>query len=343
MKSTTISELAKELGLSVSTVSRALNGKSVVKEDTRQLVVEAAKKYSYMPNEIARSLKKSSTKTMAVVLPDISETFFSTIVKEIDRVVAKQGYMIILADTHENIENEKKYLDMLYTRRVDALVLATVDCSGNTVRRFMESDAPVVFIDNVPELQELDAVMIDNRQASRMAVECLISRGHRQIAVIAGSEKETTGVERLAGYEEAMKEYGISVNRKLIAYGDYKQESGYVQMKRMLERRFENPFSAVYIVSEKMTYGAMKAIEESGFRVPEDISVVGFDIHEVGMEPRQKITSVRQPEAEIGRKVGELLLRRLDHLAKNRDQGEHKRLFLEPFLEEGETVGSVHG
>ena len=158
MKSTTISELAKELGLSVSTVSRALNGKSVVREDTRQLVLEAAEKYSYVPNEIARSLKKSSTKTMAVVLPDISETFFGTIVKEIDRVVAREGYMIILADTHESADNEKKYLDMLYTRRVDALVLATVDCSGNTVKRFMESGAPVVFIDNVPELPEPNCI-----------------------------------------------------------------------------------------------------------------------------------------------------------------------------------------
>ncbi len=339
MKSTTISELAKELGVSVSTVSRALNGKSVVKEDTRQMVLEAAEKYCYVPNEIARSLKKSSTKTMAVVLPDISETFFGTIVKEIDRVVSGQGYMLILADTHENADNEKKYLDMLYTRRVDALVLATVDCSGSTVRRFMESGAPVVFIDNVPDLQELDAVTIDNRQASRMAVECLAAHGHRRIAVIAGSEKETTGVDRLAGYEEAMAERNIPVDRKLVAYGNYKWESGYLQMKRLLALRKENPFSAVYAISEKMTYGAMRAIAESGLRVPEDISVVGFDIHQVGMEPRQKITSVRQPEVEIGRRVGELLLRRLADLGEKEDQAGHRRLLLDPFLEEGETVG----
>ena len=339
MKSTTISELAKELGVSVSTVSRALNGTSVVKEDTRQMVLEAAEKYCYVPNEIARSLKKSSTKTMAVVLPDISETFFGTIVKEIDRVVSGQGYMLILADTHENADNEKKYLDMLYTRRVDALVLATVDCSGSTVRRFMESGAPVVFIDNVPDLQELDAVTIDNRQASRMAVECLAAHGHRRIAVIAGSEKETTGVDRLAGYEEAMAERNIPVDRKLVAYGNYKWESGYLQMKRLLALRKENPFSAVYAISEKMTYGAMRAIAESGLRVPEDISVVGFDIHQVGMEPRQKITSVRQPEVEIGRRVGELLLRRLADLGEKEDQAGHRRLLLDPFLEEGETVG----
>lgn len=137
MKSITIKELAKQLGISASTVSRALNSKSVVKEDTRQMVLEAAKKYSYMPNEIARSLQKSSTKTIAVVLPDISETFFGTIVKEIDRVVARQGYLMILTDTHENIENEQKYLNMLYTRRVDALVLATVDTSGRTVSRYL--------------------------------------------------------------------------------------------------------------------------------------------------------------------------------------------------------------
>lgn len=341
MKSITITQIAQELNISASTVSRALNGKSVVKEETRQLVFEAAKKYSYMPNEIARSLKKSSTNTIAVVLPDISETFFGTIVNEIDHVVAGQGYMIILTDTHEMIEKEKKYLDMLYTRRVDALVLATVDCNGDAVQRFMESGIPVVFIDNVPALDEIDAVTIDNQMASRMAVEHLISHGHSRIAVITGSEKETTGAERLEGYRAALKKHNLPVDENLIMYGDYKWESAYHLMKKLLRQRGEHSFTAVYIVSEKMTYGAMKAIKESGLSVPEDISVVGFDIHETGMEPKQKITSVRQPETEIGRKVGELLLHRLNDYADDECATEHNRLLLNPFLEEGVTVGNA--
>lgn len=341
MKSITIKELAKQLGISASTVSRALNSKSVVKEDTRQMVLEAAKKYSYMPNEIARSLQKSSTKTIAVVLPDISETFFGTIVKEIDRVVARQGYLMILTDTHENIENEQKYLNMLYTRRVDALVLATVDTSGRTVSRYLEQNIPVVFIDNVPEFTEIDAVTIDNRKASQMAIEYLVSHGHHRIAAIVGSKTETTGVERLAGYEAALKGHRISLDEELIQFGDYKRESGYLLMKHLLKQREKHPFTAVYIAAEKMTYGAMAAIEESGLSVPRDLSVLGFDIHEIGMKPMQKITTVRQPETEIGRKVGELLLKRLDTAKRKNASEEYEHLFLESFLEEGESVGTI--
>ena len=340
MKITTIKQIAQELGISASTVSRAINGKSVVKEETRQMVLETARKYAYTPNEIARSLQKSSTKTIAVVLPDISETFFGTIVNEIDRVVARQGYMLLLADTHEKVEKEQRYLEMLYTRRVDALVLATIDCSGETVSRFLDGHTPVVFIDNVPDVENVDAITIDNRHASRLAIEHLAGYGHRRIAAIIGSEKETTGAERLAGYREALADLGVAVDERLIVFGDYKQESGYQCMKRLLEQRGEAPFSAVYVISEKMTYGAVKAIREKGLRIPEDISVVGFDIHMVGIEQDQKITTVRQPEKEIGQKVGELLLRCLVNSTED-EETEHKQILLEPFLEEGTTVRRI--
>ncbi len=338
MKSSTMKQIAKELGISVSTVSRALNGKTVVKEDTRQLVLETAKKYSYTPNEIARSLQKSSTQTIAVVLPDISEVFFGTIVKEIDRVLARQGYMLILADTHERRDKEQKYLDMLYTRRVDALVLATVDCEGGSVERFLASKTPVVFIDNVPELDGVDAITTDNEKASKLAVDYLFSHGHRSIAAIIGSKEETTGKERLAGYERAMKENDLMVDERLIMYGDYKQDTGYSCMKQLLARREEAFFSAVYVTSEKMTYGAMNAIYECGLSVPEDISVIGFDIHMAGFEQLQRITTIRQPEESIGQKTGELLLARLGAGNEDREEIEGERIFLEPYLEEGTTV-----
>ncbi len=336
-ESSTLKYIAKELGVSVSTVSRALNGKTVVKEATRQRVLEAAKKYNYMPNEVARSLQKSATETIAVVLPDVSETFFGTIVKEIERVVARAGYMIILADTHEKAAKEQKYLDMLFKRRIDALVLATVDLSGDSVRTFIDRGVPVVFIDNVPELDAIDAITVDNSKASRMAVEYLCSCGHTDIATIIGSNEETTGTERLSGYKRALSENKIPFNCSLVAYGDYKQESGYNAMISLLDKRQENPFTAVYVTSEKMTYGAMRAIRDRGLCVPEDISVVGFDIHNHTDDRRQKITTIVQPEELIGQRVGEILLKRLSG-----DNSELCRELLEPFLEKGDTVKKLH-
>lgn len=334
----TLKNIAKEMGISVSTVSRALNGKSVVKEATRQKVLEMAKKYAYVPNDIARSLQNSSTKTIAVVLPDISEIFFAKIVKEIEREMVKHGYMIILADSNEKAEKESKYVEMLYRRRVDALVLATVDCTGESAKPFLESDTPVVFIDNMPELCGIDVVTVNNVEASRIAMEHLISCGHRKISVIIGSKTETTGLERLDGYRKSLNEHSIKVDEALIEYGDYKAESGYNAMVRLLEKREKTGFSAVYVTSEKMTYGAIRAIREKGLRIPEDISVIGFDIHNFMDSREQIITTVCQPEESIGSQVARLLIDRLNQGGK---EAAKKRLLLEPFLTEGDTVKKI--
>lgn len=340
-KSSTLKYIAKELGISASTVSRAINGKTVVNEETRKRVLEAAKRYSYTPNEVARSLQKSTTDTIAIVLPDVSETFFGIIVKEIERVVARQGYMVILSDTHEKPEKEQKYIDMLFKRRVDALVLATVDCKGESVNKFLDSGIPVVFIDNIPELQNIDAITINNRKASIIAIEYLTRHGHKDIAAIFGSKDETTGEERFAGYKVALHNCGIKYNKEIVSFGDYKLESGYQAMKNLLKNRDKNPFSAVYVTSEKMTYGALRAIRDEGLKVPEDLSVVGFDINNLADDRRQMITSIRQPEKEIGKMVGTLLLERLKSAQNCTNNTQPSRAFLEPFIEKGDTVRKI--
>ena len=338
MNKSTLKYIAKELGISASTVSRAVNGKSGVKSSTKEKVLEAVEKYSYTPNEVARSLQKSSTETIAVVLPDISETFFGTIVKGIENIVSKNGYMLFLADTHEKAEKERKYLDILYKRRVDALVLATVDNNGDVVKKFLDNEIPVVFIDNIPNLDDINAITIDNEKAGEIATDYLISCGHKKIATIIGSDQETTGRERLNGYKNSLKLHKISVDKGLIKYGDYKLESGYRAMCELLENRENSPFSAVFVTSEQMTYGAIRAIRERNLTIPQDISIVGFDIHNLKDDRRQMITSVRQPEDVIGKKVGELLIEQL-----NPDNPHPKisKIFLDPFLEKGDTVKKI--
>ena len=242
--------------------------------------------------------------------------------------------MLILADTHESVEKEHQLVQMLYTRRVDAMVIATVSLDGGAVQNVLDTDLPVVFIDNIPNLDGLEAVTIDNRMASRLAVEHLLAYGHEQIAAIFGSKQETTGYERLAGYKEGLCSNGKEADEALIAYGDYKRESGYHAMKELLSHREKKPFTAVYITSEKMTYGALAAIRESGLRVPEDISVVGFDIHPAEESQQQRITSIRQPEEMIGQLVGARLLQSLGvEVSEETVPGEPV-----PVLVEGDTV-----
>lgn len=335
MKSSTLKDIARKLNLSVATVSRAVNNKEYVKEETRERVLQALEEYNYVPNEVARSLKLQSTKTIAVILPDICEAFFGEIIKGIDQIVSPKGYTIIVADTNENPENEEKYLALLQQKRIDALVFATVDLSGSNVKRYL-SNLPVIFIDNIPELQGVDSVTIDNVQASRMAVDYLIEQGHEQIAAIIGSVKETTGFARREGYLKALQNQGIPVDEHLIQYGNYKENDGFRCMEKLIQNIEKHPFTSVYVTSEKMTFGAIKALREYGLRVPDDISLVGFDVQDKAQLISPSITTIRQPENLIGSRVGELLLKRLEE--KEEEAGSAQQVLLRPSIVVGQSV-----
>lgn len=339
MKSSTLKDIAKKLNLSVATVSRAVNNKEYVKEETRKRVLEALEEYNYVPNEVARSLKLQSTKTIAVILPDICEAFFGEIIKGIDQIVSPKGYTIIVADTNEKKENEEKYLALLQQKRIDALVFATVDLSGCNVKKYLPS-LPVIFIDNIPELEGIDSVTIDNVQASSMAIDYLLEQGHRRIATIIGSVKETTGFARREGYLKALEKQGIPVDEYLIQYGNYKENDGFRCMEKLIQNIEEHPFTSVYVTSEKMTFGAIKAIREYGLRVPDDISLVGFDVQDKAQLISPSITTVRQPENLIGSRVGELLLRRLEE--KDEEQRIPQQILLRPSIVVGQSVKQVN-
>ena len=334
MKRSTIVSIAKQLNISTATVSRALNNKGNVKESTRERVLEAAREFNYIPNQLARSLQNAKTNTIAVVIPDITEDFFGNITAQIDHVVSRDKFMLLVCDTHENATLEKKYLDMLHERRVDAIVLATVDLTGNTSRRIRESGIPIVYIDNIPSCEEIKSITIDNQLASHIAVDYLFEKGHRKIAGIFGSQEETTGCERYRGYIGALSEHDLSKDLNLIEFGDYKYASGYRCMKNLLSNE---KMTAVYVTSEKMTYGAIKAIQEAELRIPEDISVIGFDVHKGENPVVLPITSIRQPEMEIGTEVGDLLLKIMGGYTID-DSG---RIMLTPFIEAGRTVRSM--
>ena len=313
MNAGTLKDVANRLNLSVSTVSRVVNGKGYVKEETRQRVLACLEACNYVPNEVARSLQARETMTIGVVVPDLCETYFGRIIKEIDRVVAEAGYMLMVTDTGESRQQERRYLDSLYQKRVDALVLSSVDVDDPNVSRYYTSGTPVIFLDNLPHIQGEDVhyVMVDNHQASALAVQTLIDRGHRQIALIVGSQDEPTGYERREGYCRAMEENGLTTDDDLVAVGNFKKDGGYRCMQELLSKREAHPFTAVYVTSEMMTIGALQAIREAELAVGEDIAVIGFDVHDDLGLANPTIACVCQPEAEVGRSVGRMLLQLL--------------------------------
>jgi DNA-binding LacI/PurR family transcriptional regulator len=210
-----------------------------VKEQTRQRVLECLEACNYVPNEVARSLQAQATMTIGVVVPDLCETYFSRIIKEIDRVVTEAGYMLMVTDTGESRSQERRYLDSLYQKRVDALVLSSIDVEDPNVQRYIATGTPVIFLDNMPHIEEKDLhyVMVDNQQASSLAVQTLIDRGHRQIALIVGAQDEPTGYERREGYCEALKKNQIPEDPALIQIGNFKKDGGYKCMQQLLQNR----------------------------------------------------------------------------------------------------------
>lgn len=332
----TLKDIAKELNISVSTVSRVVNNKKYVNPNTRKRVLEVLEKSNYIPNQVARSLKKQSTKTIGVLVPDISENFFAQIIKGLDNILGKHKYSILLADSNESAEKEENYLNLMYQNRVDALVLATVAKEHDALNMYFTNDIPVIFIDNIPNLdRDIDCVIINNPKASMIAVNHLIQNGKREIAIIVGSPHETTGYERLEGYKRALETNNLPLNEHLIKYGNYKEDTGYSCMKELLNNRKNHPFSGVYIGSEKMTYGAIKAIKEYSLTIPDDIALVGFDVHDKSGLITPGITSIRQPENDIGNIVADLVIKRLREKQQSDPAMDtiNQRIILEPTLE----------
>ena len=339
MNAGTLKDVASRLNLSVSTVSRVVNGKGYVKEQTRQRVLECLEACNYVPNEVARSLQAQATMTIGVVVPDLCETYFSRIIKEIDRVVAEAGYMLMVTDTGESRSQERRYLDSLYQKRVDALVLSSIDVEDPNVQRYIATGTPVIFLDNMPHIEEKDLhyVMVDNQQASSLAVQTLIDRGHRQIALIVGAQDEPTGYERREGYSEALKKNQIPEDPALIQVGNFKKDGGYKCMQQLLQNRKEHPFTAVHVTSEMMTIGALQAIREAGLTVGEDIAVIGFDVHDDLGLANPTIACVCQPEAEVGRSIGRMLLQLLKPEVYGTSQ--NTKVWLQAQLQLGSSLG----
>lgn len=307
----TLNEIARRAGVSVSTVSRVANNIGLVKQETREKVLEVMNTYGYVPNQVARNLKLSRSNAVGIIVPDIEDPYFAKVVAKLEAEMSARDYSTILCISNEDVVKEEKYLEFMMRNMIDGAVVATVGGINEMHTRYTDSGRALVFIDNMPrDRGGFGAIMTDNAGASRMAVEHLYNLGHRNIAVIAGRQEESTGAERLAGYRDAMQRRALAVQPGWIRFGDFKAHSGYEAMAALLR---ENPeITAVYVNSNQMTYGACLAIEEAGLKLACDISLVGFDIHNSAGMLESNITSIVQQEDQISRLACEALVNALE-------------------------------
>lgn len=324
----TLKQIASALNVSVSTVSRAMTGRGYVNEELRVKIAETAKRLGYKSGTNVRNSKRRALRAVALVLPDISELFFAHITAAVDEVLTDNGCSLVLCITGENPKKEDEYIDYLCGGSVDGIIMATVSEKSSRLKKLISSDFPIVFIDNCPQSEiGYDCVICDNSKAGYMATDHLVSRGHKNIGIITGKLDETTGFERLVGYKRAMIKNGLEVNSDFIEVGNFTEKSGYGCMKHLLESQKKN-ISAVIASSGKMTYGVIKAIGDAGLKIPNDIAVMGFDIHDPTGLINPGVTSIIQPEWEIGRLAANLVMARI---AENRNLPK-QRIVLEPSL-----------
>lgn len=304
--SVTLKFLGEQAALSPTTISLILNGKGVrVSEEKKKRVLELAKKYNYIPNSNAVSLVTKKTKTVGLIVPDISNTFFAEIAKKIEELLNKIGYNVILCNTNDFVEEEIKCANILYSKGVDVLIVCpTVETTENFeyLNKFIDSNRGVIAFDRFSDQMPCSSVVTDNYNSSIEAVEYLINCGHKKIGCITGPLNSYSAKRRFEGYIEALKRHNIPVKESLIKYGDYKFDSGYYQGKKLLKE----DLTSAFVCNDLMAYGLYRAIKEKNLIVGKDISVIGFDDLLFSSMLDVPLTTMRQNIDAISEKVFEI-------------------------------------
>lgn len=312
---TTITELARASGVSVGTVSRALNGYADVRPETRERIIRLARELDYTPAAAARSLVTQRSHVIGVVLdtgeghPDLQHPFFHEVLVGLKNEIGASGYDLLLfaSERPGNGYGPHSYLKRCRHHSVDGVVVMGVDPEDRELARVARSDLPTVGVDVALEGPATTYVMSDNEGGAAAAVEHLAGLGHRRIATIAGLLQTRPAADRLRGYRRALQARGLAYRDEYVAYGDYYHESGYREMTRLLA--LEEPPTAVFAASDMMALGAIRAVADAGRSVPGDVSIVGFDDIQLADHMNPPLSTLRQNKAGLGAAAGVALVR----------------------------------
>ncbi|ACI18412.1 LacI family DNA-binding transcriptional regulator [Dictyoglomus thermophilum] len=319
-KSPTMKDVARLAGVSISTVSHVINKTRYVEPETREKVYQAIKTLGYRPNILASSLRKRVTNTIGLIISNITNLFYPEVVRGVEDLLAKYNYNLILCNSDEDVEKEKNYIEVLFSRRVDGLIITPSKSSETreNLDLFREKNIPVVLVDRKIEGLEEDVVLADNIEGTYEAISYLISLGHKRIGIITGPLDTTTGCERLEGYLKALEDKGIKKDDNLIYEGDFKKEGGYKGVEALLN--INNPPTAIFTSNNLMALGALKKITELGLKIPQDLSLISFDDMDWFPYFSPPLTAVYQPAYELGETAVKLLFERLKRGRKKRKE-----------------------
>ncbi|MCC8024271.1 MAG: LacI family transcriptional regulator [Clostridium sp.] len=306
----TVKDVAREAGVSLGTVSNVLNGKGSVKSQNREKVYEAMKKLGFHYNMTASALRTKTTKNIGLIIPSIANPFYPELARGVEDEARKEGFTVFLCNSDREEEKERKYIDALLSKGVDGLILLKPKSSHEELRKLNESRPLVVEDWDYREDQELLTVSTDGYMAVIQGMNLLAGYGHRRIAFISGLMESPSGHGKMKAYMNSLEARNIRFRPEYLVYGDYTWNSGYSVTKELL--RLETLPTAILAANDMMAMGAMKAIQAKGYRIPEEISVMGIDDIEMGKLCTPALTTILQPKYEVGVSAFCLLKQALD-------------------------------
>ncbi len=308
----TIVDIARELHISPSTVSRALKGDLRISDATRRMVSELAAKRNYLPNSVALSLVKSRTNTIGVIIPEIAHHFFSAAISGIEDIAYASGYHVMICQSNESHEREVANTQALISSRVDGLIVSVSSGSQQFghFERLHEKGIPLVFFDRICENMATSRVIVDDYEGAYMAVEHLLAVGCRRIAHLAGPPSLLITHNRLKGYLDALRHNNQPIDPQLIVNCDTTLKNGLAGAKQLLEQT-NGEVDGIFAAIDMVAIGAMMAIKEKGLRIPDDIAVLGFANNQYAPLFEPSLTSIEQPAFEMGQTATRLFLRQV--------------------------------
>jgi LacI family transcriptional regulator len=304
----TIHDVAKLAGVAPITVSRVINNSGYIADKTRQKVEAAIVELGYVPNILARSLKSKRTNTLALVFTDITNPFFTILARGVEDTASVAGFNVIFCNTDESQEKEDNYIQLLLQKQVDGILLVPAGSNTKSIQIIQEQNTPLVVLDRRIPNTNVDIVRGDSEGGAKRLTQHLIDLGHRRIVILGGPCNVSTAKDRLMGYKKAMEENGLK-DHIMSYYGGFSQASGH-ELTRMIFANDPKP-TAIFAANNLVAIGALRALHEMGFKVPDDVALVSFDDIPENLTVVPFMTVVSQPSYELGKTATELLISRI--------------------------------
>lgn len=309
----TIRDVAKKARVAPITVSRAINNSGYVSQEKRNRIEAAIAELGYVPNALARSFRSKQTRTIALVLTDVTNPFWTDVARGVEDAARDRQFNVILCNTDESESRQAEYLSVLLQKQVDGILLVPAHSRGGATKMIQQQGTAVVVLDRRVPAANVDIVQCDSEGGACQLVRHVLSLGHRRVAMLTGPEGVSSAQDRVAGYRRAFLEARLAVAEELIFYGSFTQDSGYRMAQNAL-RVLPRP-TALVAANNFIGIGAWRAVRDAGLQIPHDITLVTFDDLPAGLIVEPFLTGVAQPGYEMGKRATSLLLDRLAHKA----------------------------